>query len=612
MEHGKKTKLNTSQIFNERLCSSNALICTELFEARESVFLLEAISMDCKVQIRRYVLIASPSKWAQRGARVVVQSPVPNITNELVIPVRRFKGDKENSVCFMPVQDIEKDGSIAYKDAKITSETKPIDAHGVSLFKSCSDFDYRPGDKFWLFITTKGDDFENDVPVINLRTMASGSVPISHVCWFPKMRGPGNEVWTFGGNMGELRHSEKTHLTSWGICQYLDGEPATSREIQMPKRNINTDEQRWLSSSDARPLFSQIQETMTSNHNRIISPTLPAHSSPSRSEHCKVLLQALYKSPKSLCEDKDNGSSVRTLTFEKLDQVRFTSKGTPGPLQNCLIHPQRTLSSPNRRKYRRIEVDDTQSDSGYSDKTAISSIELSGLAMETGDLYQFNDDLGRLIRDEDGEGTSVALILKRMLLHKEMMAGEVAKRLERKQMNNTDDKVLSAAHPLIRTNPTIISERYQIKKNAPGIEFLTKERNRSADLCDCGNGDCKWSLRFTSRHYHPDHRKCRNANNPDHEHCVSAERALPSRAGSCFLNEGIRPHECCVWKEDDTKDWHHPIIKEDIIEKKILAARQSQMASIDKKTDTTEFIKDESKNIKLETWTPSYWGKMVG
>ncbi|EDO00002.1 predicted protein [Sclerotinia sclerotiorum 1980 UF-70] len=137
-------------------------------------FLLIAVPMDCKVATRNYVLIARPSKWARKGD-VVVQSPVLNITNESAIPVRRFNGDEENSVCFMPVQDIEKDGSVAYKNAMVLSKFTPIDTHGVALFRSVSDFDYQPGDRFWLFIGPERNGYEKDVPVINLRTMVVGS-----------------------------------------------------------------------------------------------------------------------------------------------------------------------------------------------------------------------------------------------------------------------------------------------------------------------------------------------------------------------------------------------------------------------------------------------------
>ncbi|KAI9642345.1 hypothetical protein NHQ30_009148 [Ciborinia camelliae] len=546
------------------------------FLSLSTEFLLAVVSMDCKVPIRKYVLIARPSKWAQKGDRVVVQSPVQNITNESAIPVRRFNGDDENSVCFMPVQDIEKDESNAYTGAMVTSKAIQIDTHGVALSKSesDSDFEYQPGDKFWLFIAAKRGGYENDVPVINLRTMATGSVPISHVCWFPKMRGPGNEVWTFGGSIRKLKRYGRNQFTfwTWGICQYLDGKPATTKDIQIPERNTSTDEQRWLSSADARPLFSEIYKMMTKDH-ELLSPMLPSPQL-SLAERCRLLSRGLYTPPTSPSTDglklsDEAGSFAPTPMFNKPDMaswksiVDLASKGTLRPPQSSLIHPQRTPSSPDRKKYRRTEFDiDTRSSSGCS----------------------HNDGLRKPILNQDG-------------------GAEVAKQLDR----DMELPVLSAAHPLLRNNPTILSERYQIKKNTPTIEFLTSKRNYGAELCDRGKDDCEWSFRFTSKHYHPDHTKCLIAKDmPDHEHCVSAERALPWVAGPCLLNEGAREHECCIWKEEDMEDWPIPTKKEFDTEK-IVEARKYHMASCDMSLqieDESLQIKDESQKIMEEMPCP--------
>lgn len=365
--------------------------------------------MDCKIPIRRYVLIARPSKWAQKGDRVVVQSPVQNITNESAIPVRRFKGDNENSVCFMPIQDIEKDDSVAYKNAMVTSKSTLINAHGVALFNSGSGFDYQPGDRFWLFIAADRSRYKNNVPVINLRTMVSGSVPISHVCWFPKMRGPGNEVWTFGGSIGKRKHSGPNNFTywTWGICQYLDGQPATTKDIQIPPRNVDTAEQQWLLSADAQPLFSRMYETMAKDHQRIVSPLLPSpQSSPFSAECRNSLSRGLHTPPISPCMDElnsldGNSSPAPTLIPKKLDMsawksiMDLASKGTRRPLQSSHIHTQRIASSVNRTKFRRAEVNDIRSDSGHSDQTVRSSVSPSQ-AMENGSFSPRSDDLRKL------------------------------------------------------------------------------------------------------------------------------------------------------------------------------------------------------------------------
>lgn len=565
--------------------------------------------MDCKALLRRYVLVSRPSKWAWSD-RVVVQSPVQNITDESVIPVRRFNGDDENSVCFMPIQDIEKDGSIAYKNAMVTSTATMIDVHGVALFESNSqDFDYCPGDKFWLFITANRNGYTHEAPVINLRTMKAGSVPIFHVCWFPKMHGPGNEVWTFGGSIRRLKHSGRNLYTfwTWGICQYLDGKPAITKDIQIPERNISTDEQQWLLPDASRLLFSQIYKNMLKVNQLIISPFSSPQPSPAQIKSRKVLYRSLCTPPTSPKTDnlEEGSRHSPSLTFNRLDGaiwesiLNFASKGTPKPPQNSFIHPQRILSSSDRRKYRRTEVDvDTQSNYRSSNRSVKTPARLPSLTTDNENFRPCSDDLRELVLDQGREGIVSALCLTDM-------ARESAKQSESIQTNNIEQPVLSAAHPCLRTNPTIISERYQTRKNTPTVEFLTSKRNFISGLCDRGKDDCEWSLRFMSKHYHPDHRKCISAKNlPDHEHCVSAERALPNSAGPCLLNEGAREHECCVWKVEDTKDWPAHIKKEFDMSK-INEARKYLTASYDVSFQFADQIKDESKKIKEEMWVPT-------
>ncbi|KAF7853880.1 hypothetical protein EAF04_010547 [Stromatinia cepivora] len=453
----------------------------------------------------------------------------------------------------MPVQDIEKDGSIAYKNAMVTNKSTPIDTHGVALFQSASDFDYQPGDRFWLLIGPERNSYEKDVPVINLRTMVAGSVPISHVSWFPKMRGPGNEVWTFGGRIRKQKLSGRNNFTfwSWGICQYLDGKPATTNAIQIPIRNVNTDKQQWLLSSEAWPLFSHIHKNMTKDRPQIFSPLLPPPQSSSWAGSSNILSRGLHTPPMSPFMDNlkpldEDSSLTPTLIPKKLDMTAWksimdlASKGTLRPLQGSIIHPQRTPSSPDHRKYRRTDVDDTRSDSSCSENTARPSTRPPSRTMENGNIRPRSDDLRKLILAQDGGGIMGALCLTDM-------AREVAKQVANSRIQDSEQPVLSAAHSLFRTNPTILSTRHQIKKNMPTIEFLTPKRYHIAELCDLGKENCEWSLRFSSRHYHPDHRKYIIGKwIPKHEHCISSVRALPNIARPCLLIEGAHEHQCCV------------------------------------------------------------------
>lgn len=80
------------------------------------------------------------------------------------------------------------------------------DAHGVALLDSSGDsFYYRRGDRFWICIGAHNRDDGTSVPVINLRTFERGSIETHHVCWFPKIRGPNQSLWTLGGETRKLK-----------------------------------------------------------------------------------------------------------------------------------------------------------------------------------------------------------------------------------------------------------------------------------------------------------------------------------------------------------------------------------------------------------------------
>lgn len=153
----------------------------------------EVDTIDCKVAVRKYVLVSQPSRWKQKSQRVVVQSPMLNISKTILeVPVRRFNGEEENSVCFLPKQDIEKDTSSIYEKAQVSKATSWVDAHGVALFDSTpsDDFMYYRGHRFWICIGTNTSGYYTSVPVINLQTCEKGDIENGQVCWFPKIQGP--------------------------------------------------------------------------------------------------------------------------------------------------------------------------------------------------------------------------------------------------------------------------------------------------------------------------------------------------------------------------------------------------------------------------------------
>ena len=150
--------------------------------------------LDCRVKVRKYVLVPCPSRWAQNGERVVVQSPMLKITDSaLEVPVKRYNGEGQNSVHFIPKHDIEKDTSSIYDNANVSTTESWVDAHGVALFESTlgDNLTYHRGDRFWLSIDTNTS-CEVAVPVVNLSSQMfeRGNVRIDQVCWFPKIQGP--------------------------------------------------------------------------------------------------------------------------------------------------------------------------------------------------------------------------------------------------------------------------------------------------------------------------------------------------------------------------------------------------------------------------------------
>ncbi|TVY94468.1 hypothetical protein LAWI1_G000087, partial [Lachnellula willkommii] len=93
---------------------------------------------NCKVKVRSYVLVQNPSRWKMKGERVTVHSPVRNLSTTLQeIPVKRYCQDEEQN-------------------------------------------SYEIGDPFWINVGPKTKNYTTSVPVINLRTLESGSIAVGH------------------------------------------------------------------------------------------------------------------------------------------------------------------------------------------------------------------------------------------------------------------------------------------------------------------------------------------------------------------------------------------------------------------------------------------------
>ncbi|KAK6603465.1 hypothetical protein H4I96_06233 [Botrytis cinerea] len=448
----------------------------------------------------------------------------------------------------MPVQDIEKDGSIAYKNLGIAMEATQMDAHGMAWIQSDSEFDYQPGDRFWLFITAKGDDYENNVPVINLRTMETGSVPISHL----KLHGRNNFT-----------------LWIWGICQYLDGQPATTRYIQVPEKNVDTDEQQWLKSSNAESLFSHIYKSMTKDCQQIISPVL----SPLRATNCSILPKGLHTPPISPCMghprplNEDTNFTPRLASTELNSAwkniMNLASKGTPRPIRSSLIHPQRILSSPDRRKFRRTDVNDSRSGLGHFDSTARSSNRSPSLTMENSNFRVPTDDLMELLADRDGGGIRCALRLLDWTRKQEQPYNIVRE--------IPDEEKPISYHRIVR------SWEGRLRMVTPFYFEASSSRPKEMHHNEENSGARALHLIIT---------------------------ALPSRAGPCLLIEGAQEHQCCTWDDKDTKDLSVAVKEFDNV--KIMEAKDNCTLSDEKGIEIPDQFIDESKKIKEEKWIPPH------
>ncbi|PQE15050.1 C6 zinc finger domain protein [Rutstroemia sp. NJR-2017a BVV2] len=203
----------------------------------------------------------------------IVQSPMLDITNAstVSVPVRCFNGKEENIVCYLPKRDFEKDSSIAYEKAFVSTVPRRVNAHGTAICDSENDFQYKRGNHFWIISSGNPKEGEGEVQVVNLENYKTGTIPISHACWFPKMRGPGNEFWTFGGGAMEIRQAGPKNVKrmSWTICQDFDGKRTTTKLVSIPPKAVETADHHWLTLSESQGFFSRILKRKTEADNAL-------------------------------------------------------------------------------------------------------------------------------------------------------------------------------------------------------------------------------------------------------------------------------------------------------------------------------------------------------
>lgn len=81
--------------------------------------------LDCRIEVRDYRLVLNPTRWMQNGERVMVQSPMFEILESTShVSAKRYSfGEEQNSVCFLPRNDI---------DSYYTGTRRWVDAHGIA------------------------------------------------------------------------------------------------------------------------------------------------------------------------------------------------------------------------------------------------------------------------------------------------------------------------------------------------------------------------------------------------------------------------------------------------------------------------------------------------
>jgi len=524
--------------------------------------------LDCKVKVRKYVLISQPSRWNKKGVRVVVQSPMRKISKKvLLVPVKRYNGEENNSVCLIPKQDIEKDTSDVYDKAQVTKAISWVDAHGVALSDSSvyEQIAYRRGDQFWICIGASTNDYDEVVTVINLRTFEKGDISIDQVCWYPKIQGPNQELWTLGAETRHLKKcgSKKYAYWSWVICQQLDGSSSTIKTVEIPTKEVKMEDRRLLSIAESRSMFAQRYRCMTGgpadqNESRSCSPPIYASHNqdyilPTPPASPDQQLAESQQAPKTATIQVQEQASPRVQAWRRIFKLSGPMNGQY-VLRNSLIHPQEipqsnvALRQPRllpARSFSEEEVKDMSDDAS----TCYSSRESSPSRTDAKDEDVFSHDLPA----SEGSGLYGAALLIEICRKEKENLQTLSK--------DKGDLGISANFFNFCNGSKSIRGEYDRNMNKPTDNPLLISR------CNLKDPQCVYTYLSTQLHYHSPRAKCAlskptssdctvphqdilNGHDPNHEHCVSRLGPYPGSAGDCHLANSIRhftTHICCYW-----------------------------------------------------------------
>ncbi|KAH7342369.1 hypothetical protein BKA65DRAFT_290646 [Rhexocercosporidium sp. MPI-PUGE-AT-0058] len=539
---------------------------------------------DCKVEVRKYVLVSQPSRWHQKGQRVVVQSPMLNIPKDVsFVPVKRFNGEEQNLVCFLPRTDIERDSNDAYQRLHVSRTPSSIEAHGTAICDGdpSDDFLYIQNDRFWIHVNSSTDGYNDKVPVINLRTYQSGAIPVDHVCWFPKIHSTSwcsethsrrEQLWTTGGPTRKLKLSGSKNYALWSfvVCQFTDGTNPVAKSVKIPTKDTQSSEARYLSLSESSLLFDARRRRMVEKLHGNCPPHPPAFLPPTPPASPEL----------DMSRKVGKGKDIRpkTVASVPVDEVisiwarigdmvtRRAFQSNHYVLRTSLVHPRRCQSAEGSMERGRsasiaLPTDKHDNDSGCSfNSTTSGSRDVSPDSQA---------DAEYLRKVTEGRRVHYGILLKEFKEQPRMF------RTYANLGGRPAGLPFSAADPLIASDPTRIRADWEAKRQG---------HNPNPDnLCQNNDLHCSYTTKYTCKHYHPDPAKCYLGKQPllelynysaanrrgwmawtegnraatqyrhvEHEHCITRLYPYPAGAGDCML-AGIPPrnHVCCLWAPVD-------------------------------------------------------------
>jgi hypothetical protein len=502
--------------------------------------------LDCKIPIRKYVLITQPTRWSQKGGRVVVHSPMLNIgTTISYVPVKCCHGSGQNDVDFLPKSNIEKDTKDVYEKLYVSKKPSSDYAHGVAAFNSRSsdDFKYKRGHRFWICIGADTIGHQKRVSVVNLNTYQKGRIRIDQVRWFPNIRGPGLELWTLGGSIKLLKLCGPNNYKSfsWAICQYSNGKPSITNDVEIPTEHTPLANRSLLSTQESQTLFDAQCKVMEETAIRSHLPTPPASPEP-------VLAPVLWHKAKLWRR------------ISRVAEERQKRRGASYVLRTSTISTQRSSLQKRHEAIRASIGVQSNWDEIYDDLNCDQELQPGS-----------RDSSPSCLVTADTQATS----------RKKAQAEVLTSASDLLDISRSEGKAdLSVTNPATTRDPAAANWDYW-KEHNPLLE----------DLCDLNILDCPYVKMSTAKHFHSPPEKCpsfsfthfldldsdRSYKAPLHEHCISRLKPYPL-ANICLLaSSPIRypNHECCQWSAFDMEGLTIEVQQEENV--KVCEARRNKV-----------------------------------